>query len=154
MSNLALDIRELPVRIHLESRAALDAVLYLHRHGPRGQEGLLERLNGSEAFFPCRSDNGICLVSRASIVLLESGEVPLEVEEMTEFGASRIRLKLRTRTGVELVGSCLVLMPDNHNRLLDFLNLKENFFAMFLEHGVVVVNKQWIEFVEPLMEGA
>ena len=150
---LALDIRELPVRLHLGPKPPIPAVLFLHRHGPRGQEGLLERLCGPEAFIPFRGEEGrIHLVARAAIAYLESDEIPEELAEMAALMASKSRLRVRMRSGPELIGTILVLLPDNRNRLLDYLNQKDDFFALSIGSGVAVMNKNWIESVEPLAE--
>lgn len=152
MSLLSLDIRELPVRLHLGDNVPLSATLFLHRHGLHGQEGLLDRLNGTDPFLPLRWDGKIQLVARSSIACLQSNESPHDNPDLPDRIAPPQRLRISLRNGTELRGAIQVLMPSNHNRLLDFLNLKERFFALDVDNETTVVNKDWIESVEPLME--
>lgn len=42
-----------------------------------------------------------------------------------------------------------ILLPELRERPLDFLNQNERFFALSTPAGTVVVNKDWVEFVEP-----
>lgn len=149
MSLLSMDIHELPVGLHLAGREPVRAVLFLHSHGPHGQEGMLERLNGPESFLPFRWDDRIHLVARSSILYLENRETPSENPDLPDRLAAPLRLGLRLRNGTPLSGEVQVLLPTLRNRLSDFLNQKERFFALSSKEGVVVVNKDWIESVEP-----
>lgn len=149
---LALDIRDVPVNIHLGTKPPFAAILFLHRHGPRGPEGLVERLNGPETFMPFRWDDRIHLVARTAISHLETSESPGVTSEIPEIHIEPTRLRVRMRSGVELVGAVRVLLPDNRNRLLDFLNLNDRFFPLTTDSGITVVGKDWIETVEPLAE--
>jgi hypothetical protein len=152
MSLLSMDIHELPVRLHLVSEEPIGATLFLHSHGPRGQEGMLERLNGAESFLPFRWDDRIHLVARSSIVYLQSQDPSPENPDLPDQLADPLRLGLRLRNGAALSGEVHVFLPTHRNRLSDFLNLKECFFALSGKDGVVVVNKDWIESVEPLKD--
>jgi hypothetical protein len=149
MSLLSLDIHELPLRLHLGAPAPIEATLFLHSHGPHGQEGMLERLNGPESFLPFRWNDGIHLVARASIRFLECEAFPTEDPELPDHLAAPLRMALRLRDGAVLAGAVHMLLPSLHNRLSDFLNRNERFFALSGTEGVVVVNKDWIESVEP-----
>jgi len=152
MSLLSMDIHELPVRLHLVDKEPIGATLFLHSHGPRGQEGMLERLNGPESFLPFRWDDRIHLVARRAILFLESKDPSCENPDLPDQLADPLRLGLRLRDGSSLSGEVHVLLPTHRNRLSDFLNLKESFFALSGKDGVVVVNKNWIESVEPLKD--
>lgn len=152
MSLLSLDIHELPVRLHLGGDAPVEATLFLHSHGPHGQEGMLERLNGPESFLPFRWGEGIHLVARASIRFLESQAPPSEDPDLPDQLADPLRMVLRLRDGRVLSGEVHVLLPTLHNRLSDFLNRDERFFALSAKGGRVVVNKDWIESVEPMKD--
>ena len=152
MSLLSMDIHELPVRLHLGTSAPIGATLFLHSHGPHGQEGMLERLNGPESFLPFRWDDRIHLVSRTSILYLECKAFPSEDPDLPDRLADPLRFGLRLREGTTFSGEVHVLLPTLRNRLSDFLNLDERFFALSSTDGIVVVNKDWIESVEPLKD--
>lgn len=154
MSMPALDIREIPVHLHLGAAAAVEARFFLHQHGRKGKEGLLERLNGPEEFLPVRMGDGVRLVARASIAWMETGdpERESETDDEPDLLATPIGLGVNLRTGHRVEGAIQVLLPDNRNRLLDFLNLREAFFPIAMDGRTAVVNKDWIESVEPLSE--
>lgn len=113
---------------------------------------MLERLNGPESFLPFRWDGDIHLVARSSIRYLAIRALPPEDPERPDRFADPLRLKLRLRNGTDLSGEVHVLLPTLHNRLSDFLNLDERFFALSEKDEVAVVNKDWIESVEPMKD--
>ena len=152
MNMPALDIREIPVRLHLAGSPALEARLFLHRHGPRGEESVLERLNGHETFLPMRLPDGFRLVARSSIVWLEAERGPSQFEEDPDATASPQRMRLALRSSEAIEGEIRALLPDNRNRLMDFLNQKERFFVLSTENDTAFVNKDWVAMVEPLGE--
>lgn len=149
MIDLAVDVRRLAVRIPRGPRAPLQAELFLPPPDPRGPAGLLGRLNDRDAFVPVSAEGSILLLSKASLPLLEcAGPMP-ELADLDEVAAERIRLLVRLRDGTEVVGTVRAVLPVDRRRLLDFLNHPDRFFAMESDTGIVVVNKAWIESVEP-----
>ena len=152
MSLLSLDIRELPVRLRLGEAPPVPAALFLHRLGPRGEESLLERLNGPDPFLPFRWDDRIQLVARTAIAWLECFEASPEDPDGPDRSAPPQHLHVRLRGGTSLTGAVQAMLPAHHNRLLDFLNQKETFFGLTARNGLVAVNKAWIESVEPLKD--
>ena len=101
---------------------------------------------------PFRWDDRIHLVARSAISHLETPEPPAEISDFPDIQIEPTRLMVRMRSGAKLAGAIRVLLPDNRNRLLDFLNQRDRFFSLTTESGVAVVSKDWIDVVEPLAE--
>jgi len=150
MIDFALDVRRIPVRLPAGPEGPVDAFLFLPPTDPRGAQGLLGRLNDADGFVPASVDGAIRLLSKASLAMFAC-LVPLdELSEFEEFQARPHDLRVRLRGGSVVSGTVRVLLPVDRLRLLDFLNEKDRFFALATESGTVVVNKDWIECVEPL----
>ncbi len=154
MSMPALDIREIPVLLHLGTASPVEARFFLHQHGRKGREGLLERLNGPEEFLPVRVGESVRLVATAAIAWMETSdpERESETDDEPDLLATPIGLKANMKDGSRIEGAIQALLPDNRNRLLDFLNLRERFFPIAMDGRTAVANKDWIESVEPLAE--
>jgi len=149
MLDLAVDVHRIPVRIPSATQGPMEAILFLPPPDPRGQQGLVGRLNDSDAFVPASIEGSIRLLAKASLQMLACSEPLPEMLELEEFGASPVGLRVRLRGGAEVSGTVRILLPDDRRRLLDFLNHSDRFFPMATESGVVVINKDWVDSVEP-----
>jgi len=149
MLDLALDVRRIPVRLPAGPDGPVEAVLFLAPPDPRGSQGLLGRLNDPDAFVPASIDGRIKLLAKSSIAMFACLEPLEELSELEELQASSAVMRVRLRGGAMVAGLVRLLLPGDHRRPLDFLNLPERFFPLVTESGTVVVNKDWIESVEP-----
>lgn len=149
MTLLAVDVRTISARIFPGADAPSDADVFLPAAEPPGAHGLLGRMNDPDRFVPIRVDSSIRLMAKASIATLTVGFVLPEIQELDELGARDVPLRIRLRDGRSLEGTAAILLPELRGRPLDFLNLSERFFALCAAGGTVVVNKDWVEFVEP-----
>jgi hypothetical protein len=52
------------------------------------------------------------------------------------------RVRVRFMSGRLLEGTLRFELPDELNRVSDFLNAEEDFFALHLPHGIALVNKR------------
>lgn len=150
MFDLALDVRRIPVVLPSASEGPLEAVVFLPFVDPPGSPGLIGRLNDKDAFVPVMVDDKIRLLAKASIAMLACREAPPELSEIERFLARTQALRVRLRGGASVSGTASVFLPDDRSRLSDFLNLPERFFHLATESGTVIVNKDWIESVEPV----
>jgi hypothetical protein len=150
MAELALDVRRVPVRFPSGPEGPVDAAFFLPPTDPRGAQGLLGRLNDADAFLPVSVSGGIRLWAKSAIAMFASVEPLEELSELESFQARPCALRVRLRGGALVTGTVYVVLPADRPRLLDFLNEKDRFFALATDSGVVVVNKDWIESVEPL----
>lgn len=149
MTDFALDVRTIPAQIMTGSEPESDSVIFLPTADPPGAHGLLGRMNDHDRFFPARVGGSIRLLAKASIRTLSVGFVLPEIAEIAALGAKDVHLRIRLREGEAIEGSVAILLPELRERPLDFLNQNERFFALSTPSGTVVVNKDWVEFVEP-----
>jgi hypothetical protein len=149
MLDLALDVRRIPVRLPSGPDGPVEAVLFLAPPDPRGSQGLLGRLNDPDSFVPASMDGKIKLLAKSSLAMFACLEPLEELSELEEFQASSANMRVRLRGGAVVTGLVRLLLPGDRKRPLDFLNLPERFFPLVTESGTVVVNKDWIESVEP-----
>lgn len=153
MIDFALDVRQIPVRLPAGPDGPVDAQLFLPPTDPRGAQGLLGRLNDADGFIPASIGGTIRLVAKSSVAMFACMEPLEELSELEEFQARTRGLRVRLRGGAEVSGVVRILLPADRLRLLDFLNESERFFSLSTESGTVVVNKDWIESVEPMDVG-
>jgi hypothetical protein len=144
-----LDVRTIPVQVRTESDIASDAVVFLPFAEPPGAHGLLGRMNDPDRFVPTRTGESIRLLAKRTIRTLSVGfELP-EITELSDLGAKAVHLRIHLSEGVLVEGSVAILLPELRERPLDFLNQAEPFFALSTPEGTIVVNKDWVDFVEP-----
>ncbi|HNY32662.1 MAG TPA: hypothetical protein PKO15_17390 [Fibrobacteria bacterium] len=149
MNDLAVDVRTIPVRIFASPDQPTDLDIFLPAADPPGAHGLLGRLNDGDRFLPMRVDGEIRLMAKTAIRALVVGFVLPEIQVLDDLGAKDVHLRIHLRDGRTMEGSAAILLPELRGRPLDFLNLEERFFALTSLGGTVVVNKDWVEFVEP-----
>lgn len=149
MMYLALDVRTISAQVATEPEGETDAIVFLPSADPPGSHGLLGRLNDSDRFVPLRVDDKIRLISKPAIRTLSLRATLPEIAELVQLGAKDVPLRIRLRGGATIEGSVAILLPELRERPLDFLNQNELFFALTTSEGTLVVNKDWIEFVEP-----
>lgn len=153
MNDLAQSMREIQVELW-PRRPGLDrASVFLHRSGHHGPERIQERLNSPDPFLPFKgSDGGVRLVAKSRIAIVDCVEEPDELAELRELLPSPAAVRIRLNDGSELEGKLLLLLPGEHHRVLDFLNAPERFFLLSRPQGACFVNKEWVDFVAPLVE--
>lgn len=149
MMYLALDVRTISVQVATGPEAATEATVFLPTTDPPGSHGLLGRLNDSDRFLPVRVEDRIRLISKPAIRTISVGATLPEIAELVQLGAKDVPLRIRLCGGATIEGSVAILLPELRERPLDFLNQDEAFFALTTPEGTSVVNKDWIDFVEP-----
>lgn len=153
MNDLAQSMREIQVELH-PVRPGLERVsMFLHRNGLHGPERLQERLNGPEPFLPAKGrDGSIRLLAKAGIAVVDCVEEPDELVSLRELLPSPASVRIALRDGASLEGRLLLLLPGEHQRVLDFLVQPERFFLLSRTRGASFVNKDWIDHVAPAPE--
>jgi hypothetical protein len=111
-----------------------------------GPQTVLERLNTSDRFVPIQrtGERDVLLVNPFDIEMVEPiSNVP---ESLVVPPAFRItheeRVRVRFMSGRQVEGILRFELPDELNRVSDFLNGDEDFFALHLAHGIALVNKR------------
>ncbi len=155
MGDYAVLVREISLEISTAYGGILQATFFLHDNGPRGPERLLERLNDGEMFLPLRTlDGQVQLWRKAAFHRVVCWEPLPELEEYRQVGVQRVPVRLIFPGGEQLEGRVALLLPTIRRRVSDLLNHADRFILMETDNGTVILNKEAIEAVLPLEEGA
>lgn len=126
----------------IEGSIALDP----RAEGHDGPQTLLERLNDDDRFIPVQrtGERDVMLVNPHDIETLEPlSNVPESLVVPPAFGARHEeRVRVRFMSGRQVEGTLRYALPGDFNRVSDFMNGPDDFFALHLAHGVVLVNKR------------
>jgi hypothetical protein len=118
-----------------------------------GPETVLELLNRPEGFFAFRpaEDDEILLVSKVQTVSL-SVDRQAPIADPARLSAARtLGLEVVLAGGATLGGWASVELPEQHARLLDYLNTsQEAFFAVWSHAATHYVNRAYVLFARPL----
>jgi hypothetical protein len=155
VSDLSLPRTPVPANLLLTQGATRRGQIFLMERVPHhdGAETVLELLNRPEGFFAFRpaDDGDVELVSKAQTVSLSvDRQAPI---------ADPARLSAARMLGVEIVmvgGSTLggwasAELPQEHSRLLDYLNASPDpFFAVWTHAATHYVNRAFVLYARPL----
>lgn len=143
--------RRIVVKLH--SRETLVGDMFLQPYGrwDGGAERPIDILNAAERFFPLNSDTGeIVLVAKDQVVSVACDRVDGEEDPQTAV-TRRVALEVRLIHGDTFTGTALLEVPEDHARVLDFLNRwKPRFLPLHTTDGQLLVNRSMIERVRSL----
>lgn len=145
--------RKVPVRIRLTGGERIEGRVFLDYIDPihRGEQAILDLFNNDSPWFPIETDEGVLVVNRARVLLVEPAEgvaAALVRKESTPV-FRRERVSLRTGAGIALDGRIAMDLPDEFSRVSDFLNFPEEFFAVETRSGPVLVGKRHVTALTP-----
>jgi len=149
MSRIVEKLR-VPVRLSLIGCAPVEGCLFL---GPRaelhgGPESLADRLNARTRVVPFQRSEAdpIVLVVRSHIQWVLAGhEVAPQLVRAAYFKhTSEERVRVRLLGGASFEGMLAFEMPHEFNRVSDFLNRDEDFFALQAEQGMLLIHKDCV----------
>lgn len=111
-----------------------------------GPETLLDRLNAGDRVFPLEGGapgGGVLLVNPHDVECVHPAPgTELELVRREHVGPPRAeRVRVRLRSGTELEGLVRFELPPGFNRISDFLNGPEDFYALDTPDGVWIVHK-------------
>ncbi len=106
-----------------------------------------EWINSPPVFFPFRQEGGETLLVNKHQVLAMSVEAPAPGEEDTWDPGVPSRRTLVEAGGKRFEGSVRIDMPENQQRLVDYLNRQEAFLCMFDAGNQLLVRKELISRV-------
>lgn len=136
------------VQISISSGPALTggmAVLPVSEHHV-GPETLLDRLNASQRMFPLEgsAEGGVVLINPLDVEVVRPAEgTPPILICTASYGTTREeRVRVRMMSGVEIEGVVRFELPEGLNRVSDYMNCLEDFFALDAHDGVCLVNKR------------
>ena len=111
-------------------------------------ETILEKLNSSARVIPFHrgADNAVLLVNRMEIEYVGAGDdVTMDYVMPPAYRVTlQERVRLRLTSGVELRGVLRLELPDDLNRVSDYLNTGDDYFPLALPGEVLLVNKNHV----------
>lgn len=140
--------RRLSCRVVLSSDEPLTGDLHLQPLGSPEHpvETPLEMLNRPERFFALAVDDDVRLISKDAV-----RAVAVERDQMESHPlARRVEVQLRTDDGTDYRGTVEIELAPPSNRLLDFLNQPEPFFALLADDQSWCLNRHRLLWVRPL----
>ena len=135
------------VRVSRPGEPVMEGALSLSPHSEfhAGTETLLELLDPPAGFIPFQrtADDAVLLLSRPDIqwVMAGPGVDPEQVRPRTFRFTREERVRVRLRDGEELDGLLQMELPENVNRVSDYLNGPERFFPLTTRKGVFLIHK-------------
>jgi hypothetical protein len=149
-----VDVVSVLARIAMMNGSGLQASFFLkpgsrEGHGP---DCLSARLNDRSAqFIAVRCAGEITLVHSDAIAYVWIGGKDPELEFRLRVGATRRAALVQIRTGEELAGEFLSIMPPDRSRLSDLLNEPGERFLLFSSGGsTYFINRNAIQKASPI----
>jgi hypothetical protein len=141
-----------PALLRLTGGEPLDGEIYVMERVPQheGPETALDMLNRADGFFPFRphaASATVLLVAKARTVTLTVAPPPADAARLS--AAKRVSLVLTLADGSELSGSATLELPEQHSRILDYLNAGEPFFVIVTADQMHIVNRAHVLYVRP-----
>lgn len=137
----------------MHSGETLAGDMFLQPYGRYGggAERPMDILNAAERFFPLNHENGeIVLVAKDQVVSVACDSVEGEDDPRTEI-TRQVALEVRLIHGETFTGTALLEVPEDHARVLDFLNRwKPRFLPLQMTGGQLLLNRSMIERVRSL----
>jgi len=155
VSDFSLPRTPIAARLLLTQGVSRPGQIYVMERVPHhdGPETVLELLNRPEGFFAFRpaEDEEILLVSKVQTVSL-SVDRQAPIADPARLSAARtLGLEVVLAGGATLGGWASVELPEQHARLLDYLNASEEaFFAVWSHAATHYVNRAYVLFARPL----
>ena len=146
MDTFRIPRAEIEAKILLADGDEITGQVFVPEVGPSGRPGrMVDRLSDEqEPFLPVATANGPVLVNIEQILTVRVQEdQSLEDENATEV----VEVHLRMAGGATVVGRVGYAMPAERSRLLDYLNAEPCFVKIEQDHGVVLVQRRFINNV-------
>jgi hypothetical protein len=157
VSDFSLPRTPVPARLLLTQGVSRPGQIYVMERVPDhdGPETVLELLNRREGFFAFRpnEDDSVLLVSKGQTVTL-SVDRQAPIADPARMSAARtLGVEVVLASGSTLGGWASVELPEQHARLLDYLNASHDpFFAVWSHTTTHYVNRAYVVYARPLSE--
>jgi len=135
------------VRLAQPGKEPVNGFLSLAPQAPfhEGPETLLELLNSDIRVIPFirEDDDAVILLTRRNIdwVAAGSGVAPERIHPPAFRVTREERVELTLNNGSHVEGLVQMELPTDYNRISDFLNGAEDFYALVTRWGTVLINK-------------
>ena len=152
MSGFSIPRVAIPARLRLTAGEARDGEIYVMERVPQhaGPETPLDMLNRTEGFFPFRPRGdaaAVLLVAKSRTVTLTVPPLPADSARLS--AAKQVSMVVTLADGSELSGWATLELPEQHSRILDYLNAAEPFFVIATTDEVHIVNRAHVLFARP-----
>ena len=138
--------REVPVRILVDDGRTLDGTLFTAETGAAGRpEDVLQHLNElDEEFVPLLCGEDSFLLNKAGIIWVQlTGSAAAEIADEVGSG-QRIPVRFSLAGGISVVGTLVIVMPQERSRAVDYLNASGRFLPLFGEGTVTLVQRRFV----------
>jgi hypothetical protein len=138
--------REVAVRILLDDGRTLDGSLFAaFTGGVDGPEDALHFLNTtSEDFIPLVCGKDSFLLNKAGIIWVQvAGDEAKEIAAANRTGRL-VPVRLTLTGGLSAVGTLSIVMPQERNRVVDYMNAAGRFLPLFGEGVATLVQRGFV----------
>jgi hypothetical protein len=138
--------REVDVRILLDDGRTLDGSLFVSPTGVRGgPEDALHFLNtNSEDFIPLVCGKDSFLLNKAGIIWVQlTGGGAEEIASSNRTGRL-VPVRFTLTGGLSAVGTLAIVMPQERNRVVDYLNAAGRFVPLFGDGVATLVQRGFV----------
>ncbi|HMG18240.1 MAG TPA: hypothetical protein VK573_05905 [Gemmatimonadales bacterium] len=154
MTGFAIPRVSVPASLLLTDGNRRPGEIYVMERVPQhsGSETPLEMLNRPEGFFPFRpagDDATILLVTKAHTITLSVATDDAAQDPARLSAAKLVALELTFVDGSTLQGFATAELPEQHSRLLDYLNASSPFFAVSAGEEFHFVNRAHVLYARP-----
>jgi hypothetical protein len=148
MSLYRVDKREEPVELHLSDQVVHHGVVFLSPVASTrsGGQTVLDLLREKTTFLPFRNDQErFLLVNKSAITHVVFRKLKEEVHRLGD----ALKVRITFFGGEVLEGTIFLDMPEDKNRLLDYVNASPGFFALEGEKVRYVANGAMVREISP-----
>ena len=152
MEAMSVPQRKVAARLYMVDGEDLEGIFYVAVTGPDGKPGrLLDLLKAkSERFLPFTCEGETVLVHKFRIVSIELGAADRDHEAPeSEFG-HREKIEIHLTSVGAVSGWLSYIMPLEHERLRDYLNMMVGFIPLYYGNALLLINPRYVVSVREL----
>jgi hypothetical protein len=156
MSEYHIEKSRSPVVVRTRSGEIFSGEIFLQLYGRHdgGAERPIDLLNSAEHFFPVRSDGGeIVILAKDQVVSVAWQDLSDADDNPLQTIMKRVDVEVGLTDGETISATVLLEVPEDHPRLLDFLNLgRQRFMSLETAGGGLLLNRSMVERVRTMDE--
>ncbi len=153
MADYYIEKSRCTISVKTHSGDVLSGDMFLQPYGRYGGgvERPIDILNANDLFFPVVRTNGETVLISKDNVLFVTCDSDRDEEGVRKTLARNVGVEVVLCTGDVVKATAFLEVPEDHSRLLDFLNLsKSRFLPLETATGQLLVNRRMIERVRAL----
>jgi hypothetical protein len=153
MTGFSIPRVSIPASLLLTDGNRRPGKIYVMERVPQhtGPETPLDMLNRAEGFFPFRpaGDETVLLVTKAHTIMLSIAADATAQDPARLSAAKLVAVELTLVGGSTLQGFATAELPEQHSRVLDYLNGAGPFFAVSASDEFHFVNRAHVLYARP-----